>query len=69
MEKVIKIEGMTCMHCVETVKRALYSLEGVSYVEVSLEEGKAKVKLEKEIPFETFKSAIEEWGYKLVGEV
>ncbi|MFN3870020.1 MAG: heavy-metal-associated domain-containing protein [Aquificaceae bacterium] len=57
------------MHCVETVKRALYSVEGVSHVKVSLEEGKAKVKLEKEIPFETLKSAIEEWGYQVVGEV
>ncbi|MFN4320238.1 MAG: heavy-metal-associated domain-containing protein [Aquificaceae bacterium] len=70
VEKKLKIEGMTCMHCVERVKRALYSVEGVSYVDVSLEEGMAKVRLEKDdIPFSILKSAVEEWGYKVVGEV
>ncbi|GAB6065288.1 heavy-metal-associated domain-containing protein [Aquifex pyrophilus] len=65
-ELEIKIEGMTCMHCVNTVKRALQNIEGVSEVEVSLEEKKAHVKLEKEVPYETLKSAVEEWGYKVV---
>ncbi len=69
MEKVLKVEGMTCQHCLQTVKKALYSVEGVSHVEVSLEEGLARVQLEKEVPFETLKSAVEEWGYKVVGEV
>ena len=69
VEKEIKIEGMTCMHCVQTVKRALLSLEGVSHVEVSLEEGKAKIQLNKDIPFDTIKKAIEEWGYRVVGEI
>ncbi|WP_010881198.1 heavy-metal-associated domain-containing protein [Aquifex aeolicus] len=65
-EKELKIQGMTCQHCVNTVKRALSEVEGVSEVEVSLEEGKAKVKLEKEVPFETLKEAVETWGYKVV---
>jgi copper ion binding protein len=69
MEKVLKVEGMTCQHCLQTVKKALYSVEGVSHVEVSLEEGLARVQLEKEVPFEVLKSAVEEWGYKVVGEV
>lgn len=57
------------MHCVERVKRALLSLEGVSHVEVSLQEGRAQVKMEGEIPFETLRSVVEEWGYRVVGEV
>jgi len=65
-EREIKIQGMTCQHCVNTVKKALSEVEGVSEVEVFLEEGKAKVKLEKEVPFETLKSAVETWGYKVV---
>ncbi|SHK55540.1 heavy-metal-associated domain-containing protein [Thermocrinis minervae] len=69
MEKVIKIEGMTCQHCVNTVKRALYSVEGVSHVEVSLEDKLAKVSLEKDVPFEELKKAVESFGYKVVGEV
>ncbi|MEW6656862.1 MAG: cation transporter [Aquificota bacterium] len=69
VEKTLKVEGMTCMHCVETVKKALYSVEGVSHVDVSLEEGIAKVRMEKDIPFSLLQSAVEEWGYKVVGEV
>ncbi|MEJ7555353.1 MAG: copper ion binding protein [Aquificaceae bacterium] len=69
MRKTLKVEGMTCAHCVESVKRAIYSIEGVSHVEVSLEEGKVQVHMEKEIPFHVLKSAVEEWGYRVVGEV
>ncbi|WPM32388.1 heavy-metal-associated domain-containing protein [Hydrogenobacter sp. T-2] len=69
MRKTLKIEGMTCPHCVETIKRAIYSIEGVSHVEVSLQEGKVHVHMEEEIPFHVLKSAVEEWGYRLVGEV
>ncbi|WP_461831472.1 heavy-metal-associated domain-containing protein [Aquifex sp.] len=65
-EVELKIEGMTCMHCVNTVKRALQGVEGVSEVDVSLEEKRAYVKLEKEVPYQTLKKAVEEWGYKVV---
>ncbi|MCX8163943.1 MAG: cation transporter [Aquificaceae bacterium] len=68
-EKVFKVEGMTCKHCVNTVKRVLFALEGVSHVEVSLEEGKVYVRMEREVPFHIMKSALEEWGYRMVGEV
>ncbi len=69
VEKTLKVEGMTCQHCVETVKRALYALEGVSHVEVSLQGGTVRVQMQEDIPFHTLKSAVEEWGYKVVGEV
>ncbi len=62
----LKIQGMTCQHCVRTVTNALSSVEGVSRVEVSLEEGKARVELERDVPFEELKKAVEEWGYRVV---
>jgi copper chaperone len=45
-ETELKILGMTCEHCVRTVKNALYNVEGVSEVDVSLHEQSAKVKAE-----------------------
>ncbi len=66
LEKTFKVEGMTCDHCVKTVKNALLAVEGVSEVEVSLSSGIVKIKVEREIPFEKIKKAIEEWGYKVV---
>ncbi|NPB08192.1 MAG: heavy-metal-associated domain-containing protein [Aquificae bacterium] len=64
-EVELKIEGMTCMHCVNTVRRALGEVEGVKEVSVSLEEGRAKVILEREVPPEELKKAVESWGYRV----
>jgi len=68
-ELKLKILGMTCEHCVRTVKNVLYSLEGVSEVEVSLQDQFARVVLEESVSFETLKTAVESFGYKVVDEV
>jgi copper chaperone len=39
----LKVEGMTCGHCVGAVKRALEGVPGVTEARVSLEQGKAWV--------------------------
>ncbi len=66
MEKVIKIEGMMCMHCVAHVKEALSSLKGVDNVEVSLEEGEAVISSKKEIKDKDIEKVISKAGYKVV---
>jgi copper chaperone len=40
-ETILTIEGMSCQHCVMSVKKALESISGVSSVDVSI--GNAKV--------------------------
>ena len=66
MEKVVKIEGMMCMHCVAHVKETLEGIKGVESVEVSLEKGEAKIISKKEIPDKVIAKAIEKAGYKVV---
>ncbi len=67
MEKrELKVQGMTCQHCVNTVRRALSSIEGVVSVNVDLPTGRVEVELEKDVPQEKLTAAIEEWGYKVV---
>ena len=66
MEKVIKIEGMMCMHCVAHVKEALEGIKGVESVEVSLDKGEAKITSKKEIPDKVIAKAIEKAGYKVI---
>ena len=66
MEKVVKIEGMMCMHCVAHVKEALEGIKGVESVEVSLEKGEAKIVSKKEIPDKVIAKAVEKAGYKVV---
>lgn len=67
MTKTLSIEGMMCMMCVSHVKKALEKMDGVTSVEVSLDNNNAVVTLSKDIPEETFKAVIEEEGYVLKG--
>lgn len=62
----IKIEGMTCGHCVKSVKQALESVEGVKAAEVSLEKGVAVVDSDG-ASREKLVQAIEEEGYQVTG--
>ena len=65
MEKILKIEGMMCNHCVMHVQKTLAAIPGVAEVTVSLEEKDAKVKLNQDVADEAFKTAIEDAGYQL----
>ncbi len=67
MKKILSIEGMTCGHCVGRVTKALSGLDGVSEVDVQLDEKRALISLDKEIPDELFNKEIENAGYKVVG--
>lgn len=40
---ILKVQGMTCEHCVRAVTQALESKEGVAQAEVDLETGRARV--------------------------
>ena len=64
MKKKILIEGMKCEHCVGHVKNALEGLDGVTSVEVNLENNYAIV--EATNSNEELKEAIEEEGYDVV---
>ena len=66
MEKVIKIEGMMCMHCVAHVKEALEGVKGVDSVEVSLEKNEAVITSKKEVKDSLIEKAITKAGYKVV---
>ena len=63
MEKILKVEGMSCMHCVAHVKEALEKLEGVREADVKLEEKRAEVKMDKEVSDEALVKAVEGAGY------
>lgn len=63
MQKTIKIEGMSCKHCVARVKSALEAVDGVKSAEVDLVSKKAEVKLEKEVSDEVLKGAVTDEGY------
>ena len=43
----LKISGMSCQHCVKTVKDALTALEGVQHAKVNLRKGEAVVRFDE----------------------
>ena len=65
MKKVLSIEGMMCGHCQAHVEKALKDMDGVTSVEVSLENKNATVELSKDISDAEFKAVIDDAGYEL----
>ena len=66
MKTTLKIEGMMCKHCQKHVHDALAKMDGVTDVEVSLENKNAVVTSEKEISTADFEKVIADAGYELV---
>ena len=58
---------MSCGHCVGRVTKVLTGIEGVSDVDVNLDEKRALVSLDKEIHDEQFNKEIENVGFKVIG--
>ncbi|MEB0032176.1 heavy-metal-associated domain-containing protein [Undibacterium sp. RTI2.1] len=64
----LKVTGMTCGGCINTVTKALKAVSGVSEVNVSLAEGEATVQFdEARSSPDQLKAAIEEAGYGIDG--
>jgi len=62
---VVPVEGMVCVACAATVKKALKSLTGVANVEVSLEKRTALVTFEAgKVSLDRIVAAIDNVGYK-----
>ncbi|MDR1505684.1 MAG: copper ion binding protein [Treponema sp.] len=64
MKTTIKIDGMSCDHCVAHVTKALKETAGVSSVKVSLKEKNALVVHDDSVNIESLKAAITEAGYQ-----
>ena len=65
MKTTLKIEGMSCEHCVKHVKNALEGLGGVKSAEVSLKDNSAVVEHE-DLGLDVLKAAVVEAGYEVV---
>jgi copper chaperone CopZ len=61
MTTTLKVTGMTCMHCVGAVKKALEQVPGVETAEVSLDKAQAVVTGEADV--QAMVAAIKEEGY------
>jgi len=64
--KRIKIEGMSCQHCVAAVTKALGSIEGIDNVKVDLEAGEAAFEERTPVDPEIIREKIEDEGYEII---
>ena len=66
MTKILIIEGMMCSHCTGRVQKALSALEGVSAVEMNLDEKFAAVTLSADVSDDVLTAAVTRAGYKVL---
>jgi copper chaperone len=60
----VKIKGMSCQHCVQSVAEALEKLDGVQSVVVDLDKGEAQI--EGAADPAAIKAAIDKIGFEVV---
>jgi len=66
VEKNLKLEGMTCGHCVMSVTKELSKLDGAADVQVDLATQSAHLTLADSVTEAQITEAIDEAGYKLI---
>jgi copper chaperone len=66
--KTIAIKGMSCMHCVQSVTKALSAVDGVTAVNVSLDKGQATFEESKPVDPQAVKEAVNRIGFE-AGEI
>lgn len=67
MTKTIYVEGMMCMHCEKSVKKALEAIDGVTEAVADHDKKTAVVTLEKDVDNDVLKKAIEDEDFKVTG--
>ncbi|WP_237559877.1 heavy-metal-associated domain-containing protein [Desulfohalovibrio reitneri] len=63
----ITVKGMSCQHCVASVKEALGNLDGVASVDVDLESGRVRIEERSPVSPELVKKTIEGIGFEVTG--
>ena len=61
--EILKIKGMSCQHCVGSVKKALEDISGLSRVTVNLDAGEASFENEG-VDREEIRAAIAKIGFE-----
>ncbi len=66
MEKILKVDGMTCGHCKARVEKVVSAIDGVDSVEVDLASKNVTVKISKDISEQTLSDVIVDAGYEVI---
>lgn len=62
----LKVEGMSCGHCVKSIENSVSAISGVDKVDVQLDSGTVNVEFNKDVVvMEQITSTIEDQGYTI----
>lgn len=61
------VAGMTCGHCVSSVRGEVSQVPGVTGVDVDLATGRLDISADAPVSGDAVRAAVEEAGYELVG--
>ena len=66
MRKVLKVEGMTCQHCVQTVSETVGKMRGVQKVDVNLDQKEVTIEFdESQTKLDEVSTQIVEAGFEV----
>ncbi|MCM3711085.1 MULTISPECIES: copper chaperone CopZ [Sporosarcina] len=66
MNETLKVQGMSCNHCVNSIEESVGNLTGVSSVKVDLGNGEVSVEFDSgQTTLDQIKETIEEQGYDI----
>jgi copper ion binding protein len=63
----VSVTGLTCQHCVMSVTEEVSGIEGVSAVDVRLDDGLVTVLADREVEPREIEAAVLEAGFELAG--
>ncbi len=63
--KTVRVKGMSCQHCVKTVKKTLEEIDGITNVAVDLATGEATFEETRPVDNELMREKIRKAGYEL----
>ncbi len=67
-ETMLKVEGMSCEHCVKAVQKAVGALPGIENVSVDLKSKTVLVKYNPTLStLDAIKAEIDDQGYDVIG--
>lgn len=65
----ITISGMSCSACQKIIEKRFSRLDGVYKVTVHVNEGKAEIQTDREIPLQEFQDAIQGTHYQVINSI
>lgn len=65
MTEILHIEGMSCNHCVEKIKKFVGEIEGIDKINISLENKTLEVSFNPPCTLEKIKEAVLDSGFEI----